>query len=61
MSVRKPNGRLRMCIDYRKLNERKVKDRFPKRVVSECMFTMYGMQVFMKMDLVRGYYQMPVE
>ena len=59
--VRKPDGRLRMCIDYRKLNERTVKDRFPMCVVSECVYSMYGMRVFTKMDLVRGYYQMPVE
>src|SRR5678815_3209439 len=59
--VRKPDGRLRLCIDYRKVNEKTVKDRFPMCVVSECVYSMYGMKVFTKMDLVRGYYQMPVE
>ena len=59
--IRKPDGRLRLCIDYRKVNERTVKDRFPMCVVSECVYSMFGMKVFTKMDLVRGYYQMPVE
>ena len=58
--IRKPDGRLRMCIDYRKVNDVTVKDRFPMRVVSECVYSMYGMKVFTKLDLVRGYYQMPV-
>ena len=58
--VRKPDGKLRMCIDYRRVNEVTVKDRFPMRVVSECVYSMNGMKVFTKMDLVRGYYQMPI-
>ena len=58
--VRKPDGSLRMCIDYRKVNDVTVKDRFPMRVVSECVYGVNGMKVFSKLDLVRGYYQMPV-
>ena len=58
--VRKPDGRLRMCIDYRRVNDVTVKDRFPMCVVSECVYSMHGMKMFTKMDLVRGYYQMPV-
>ena len=58
--VRKPDGKLRMCIDYRRVNEVTVKDRFPMRVISECVYSMNGMKVFTKMDLVRGYYQMPI-
>ena len=58
--VRKPDGKLRMCIDYRRVNEVTVKDRFPMRVVSECVYSMNGKKFFTKMDLVRGYYQMPI-
>ena len=56
--MRKPDGKLHMCIDYRRVNEVTVKDRFPMCVVSECVFSMHGMKVLTKMDLVRGYYQM---
>src|SRR5678815_578734 len=59
--IRKPDGSLRLCVDYRKVNERTVKDRFPMCMISECVYSMYGMKVFTKMDLVRGYYQMPLE
>ena len=59
--IRKPDGSLRICIDYRKVNDATVKDRFPMCLVSECVYSMYGMKVFTKLDLVRGYYQMPIE
>ena len=61
MPVRKHDRRLRMCLDYRKLNERTVEDRLSMYVVSECVYSMYWMRVFTKMDLVRSYYQMSVE
>ena len=38
-----------------------MKDRFLICVVLDCVYSMYVMRVFKKMDLVRGYYQMPVE
>ena len=59
--VRKPDGSLRLCVDYRKVNEKTVKDRFPMCLISDCVYGMHGMKLFTKMDLVRGYYQMPIE
>ena len=59
--VRKPDGTLRICIDYRKVNDKTIKNRFPMKLISDCVYNMHGMQYFCKMDLVKGYYQMPIE
>ncbi|XP_064120199.1 uncharacterized protein LOC135224805 [Macrobrachium nipponense] len=59
--VRKPGGSLQMCVDYRRVNEVTVKERFLMNVVSDCVHKMQWKRVFTKLDLVRGYYQMPLE
>ena len=35
--VRKPDGTLRICIDYRKVNEKTIKNRFPMKLISDCV------------------------
>ena len=59
--IRKTDGSLRLCVDYRKLNERTVNDRFPMCVMSESVYSKHRMKIFTKLDLVRGYYQVPIE
>ena len=59
--IRKPDGTLRICLDYRKLNEVTIKNKFPMRLISDLVYNMHGMKVFTKLDLVRGYYQMPLD
>lgn len=59
--VRKPDKTLRICIDYRKLNEKTIKNRFPMKLISDCVYNMKGMNWFTKLDLEKGYYQMPIE
>src|SRR5215469_8948836 len=59
--IRKPDGSLRICIDYRKVNAVTVKERFPMNVVSDSVYGMHGMKIFTKLDLLRGYYQMGIE
>ena len=36
--IRKKDGSLRLCIDYRKINEKTVPDRQPMPVMQECLF-----------------------
>ncbi|XP_064104044.1 uncharacterized protein LOC135213874 [Macrobrachium nipponense] len=43
--VRKPDGSLWMCVDYRRVDEVTVKERFPMNVVSDCLYKMHGMRV----------------
>ena len=54
--VRKSDGRLRMCIDHRNLNERKVKDRFPIYVLYVWDASIYenGSGAWLLSDAVMG-------
>ena len=58
--VRKKDGSIRMCIDYRKLNAVTIPDRFPLPNLSDAVFSLHGATYFTSLDLVRGYYQLPL-
>jgi hypothetical protein len=44
--VRKKDGSLRLCIDYRELNSQTVKNRFSIPVIEDLLDELYGAQVF---------------
>lgn len=58
--VKKGNGEDRMCIDYRELNDVTVKQPFPMPIIEELLETLAGNVYFTKLDLMAGYYQVPV-
>ena len=59
--VRKKDGSLRMCIDYRSLNKLTVKDRYPLPHLEELLDRLHGAKVFSKIDLQSGYHQVMIE
>ena len=55
--VRKANGDLRMCVDYRKLNSITRRDAFPLPRIDESLDALGGAQIFSTLDLACGYHQ----
>ncbi|CAG9138002.1 unnamed protein product [Plutella xylostella] len=58
--VRKKDGNLRMCIDYRMLNSVTVKERYPMPVIEDEIARLSGQAYFITLDLASGYYQVPI-
>ena len=56
----KTDGGLRFCIDYRWLNNKTVKNKYPLPLPKEMFDRLGGATVFSKIDLKLGYWQMPI-
>ena len=59
--VRKPDGSLRLCIDYRGVNKKTKTDQFPMPNLQNCLYRAHNIKYFTKLDLVRGYYQVEID
>lgn len=55
--VRKKNGAVRMCIDYRLLNSRTIPDQYTTPCIDEVLNVLSGSKWFSVLDLRSGYYQ----
>ncbi len=58
--VRKKDGQIRLCVDYRQLNGKTRKDAFPLPRIEESLDALCGAQWFSTLDLASGYNQVPV-
>lgn len=58
--VPKKDGSWRPCGDYRRLNVATTPDKYPLPNVHDAAGKMHGSRVFSKIDLVKGYHQVPV-
>ena len=59
--VRKKDGSLRFCIDFRKLNNRTVRDSYNLPRIDDTIDTLVGAKYFTKLDLRSGYWQVEME
>ena len=57
---KKKDGTMRLCIDYRKLNQVTVKNKYPLPRVDDLFDQLQGAQVFSKIDLRSGYHQLKI-
>ncbi|XP_076047320.1 uncharacterized protein LOC143028843 [Oratosquilla oratoria] len=58
--VPKGNGEYRMCTDYRKLNALTKADNFPLPRIDDLIDSIGKAKIITKLDLMSGYYQMPL-
>ena len=58
--VRKKNGDLRFCVDYRKLNQITDNDSHPLPLISDLLDSVKDAKYFSLLDLRSGYWQIPV-
>ena len=49
--VKKKDGTLRLCIDYRQLNKLTVKNKYPLPIIDDLFDQLKGASIFSKIDL----------
>jgi Reverse transcriptase (RNA-dependent DNA polymerase)/gag-polyprotein putative aspartyl protease len=59
--VGKPDGGLRMVVDYRRVNKQIVKDKYPLPRIDDTIDALYGAKYFTTLDLFSGFYQIPLD
>ena len=58
--VRKKDGALRFCVDYRRLNTITYKDSYPLPLIDNCLNALAGSSWFSVLDLRAGYHNIPI-
>ena len=59
--VKKKDGTLRLCIDYRELNKITINNKYPLPRIDYLFNQLQGAGVFLKIDLRYGYHQLRIE
>ena len=54
------DGTLRMCVDYRSLNEVTIKNKYPLPMINNLFDQLEGATMFSKIDLRSGYHQLKI-
>lgn len=58
--VRKKDGSSRVCIDYRNLNQKMIKDRYPVPNMDDILDKLQKVKIFSTIDLKNGFFHVPV-
>ena len=58
--VKKKDGSLRLCIDYRELNKVTIRNQYPLPRIDDLFDKLQGARAFLKIDLRLGYHQLKI-
>ena len=58
--MKKKDGSMRLCIDYRQLNQVTIKNKYPLPRIDDLFDQLQGTQVYSKIDLRSGYHQLKI-
>ena len=61
MLVKKKDGKLRLCVDYKELNKLTMKNKYPLPRIDDLLDQLGGDKVFSKIDLRLGYHQIRIK
>lgn len=59
--VKKRDGSNRLCVDYRELNRKVVRDRYPLPLIEDQLDALKGAKIFSTLDLKNGFFRVPVD
>ncbi|CAK1595240.1 unnamed protein product [Parnassius mnemosyne] len=59
--IQKKSGEKRLCVDYRALNNKTIKEHYPLPRIEDQLDLLSGSKLFITLDLASGYYQIPIE
>jgi len=59
--VPKKNGTFRVCIDYRRLNSKTIKDRYPLRLIEDQLDKLQGAKIFTTLDLKNDFFHVVMD
>ena len=59
--IKKKDGILRLCVDYRQLNKMTVKNKYPLPKIDDVFDQLKGASVFSKIDLQSRYHQLRIK
>lgn len=59
--VKKKDGTNRLCVDYRKLNSKIIKDRYPLPIIEDVLEGFCNARVFTTLDLKNGFFHVDID